>query len=305
MVRTNRMHIREAHRLFIFAPLNLAMRAKKYFLLSLFFLFCTLSIVKGQSRTIGAFEMDETELYAMTKQMSQFISRFNYEEDQFGKKLLPSSPDYRNSSKRNMFLPLLFDSENLRTSSALKDFFIDDLTKNTDSSYLQFLGGRWYAETEASFDYQGKQVSVIMILMIEKERLGSKWVLTNVYFPAFNKLFPEGELAEKEKHFLHPMSHELDFMNIHKAFNQPEVIEYYASKSFSPDFLTLFFYEVKMGRLKFKQVNTLKFHIFQMKDWYFEVSYFNRPGMNSGWLISNLMYIKEAEKQTIMKFYQP
>jgi hypothetical protein len=305
MVGTKTMLIKIAHRLFIFAAPNVAMRTLINFFFALFFLLCSALNVHSQGRNIGSFEMDETELYAMTKQMSQFISRFNYEEDQFGKKLLPSSPDYRNSSKRKTFLPLLFDSENLRTSSALKDFFIDDLTKNTDSSYIKFLGGRWYAETEASFEYQGKQVSVIMILMIEKEGLGSKWVLTNVYFPTFNKLFPEGEITEKEKHFLHPMSHELDFMNIHKAFNQTEVIEYYASKSFSPDFLTLFFYEVKMGRLKFKQVNTLKFHIFQINDWYFEVSYFNRPGMNTGWLISNLMYIKEIEKQSVIKFYQP
>jgi hypothetical protein len=170
---------------------------------------------------------------------------------------------------------------------------------------MQLLGGRWYAEAEATFDYQGKTVSVILLLMIERERLGSKWVLTTIYFPAFNKLFPDGDISEKEKHFLHPMSHELDFMNIYKAFNQPDVIEYYASKNFKPDYLTLFFYEVKNERLKFKRINNLKFHIFQMKDWYFEVSYFNRPGMNTGWLISNLMYMKEADKSSIIKFYQP
>lgn len=259
----------------------------------------------SQTGHIGKFDMDESSLYAMTKQMSQFFSRFNQEEDQFGKKLLPSSPDYRNNDKRKLVLPLLFDAENLRTSSSLRDFFIQDLTREKDSNFMAFLGGRWYAEAEATFEYQGKNLSVVMVLMIEKEGFGSKWVLTNVYFPAFNKLFPEGEMAEREKHFLHPMSHELDFMNIHKAFRQPEVIEYYANKAFSPDYLTLFFFEVKMGRLKFKQINNLKFHIFQIKDWYFEVSYFNRPGMNSGWLISNLMYVKEIEKAPLIKFYQP
>lgn len=259
----------------------------------------------SQTGHIGDFDMDERSLYAMTKQMSQFFSRFNQEEDQFGKKLYPSSPDYRNNDKRKLVLPLLFDAENLRTSSSLRDYFIQDLTSEKDSNFMAFLGGRWYAEAEATFEYQGKNVSVVMVLMIEKEGLGSKWVLTNVYFPAFNKLFPEGEMAEREKHFLHPMSHELDFMNIHKAFRQPEVIEYYASKEFRPDYLTLFFFEVKMGRMKFKQINNLKFHIFQIKDWYFEVSYFNRPGMNAGWLISNLMYVKESEKAPLIKFYQP
>jgi hypothetical protein len=83
------------------------------------------------------------------------------------------------------------------------------------------------------------------------------------------------------------------------------VIEYYASKAFQPDYLSLFFYEVKKGTLKFKSVDNLKFHIFQINNWYFEVSWFNRSGKNTGWLISNLMYVTEKEKEHLLKFYQP
>ena len=112
-------------------------------------------------------------------------------------------------------------------------------------------------------------------------------------------------MAEKEKYFLHPMSHELDFMNIYKVFQNPDVIEYYASKSFEPDYLTLFFYEVKRGNLVFQQVDAVKFHVLQIKDWYFEVSWFNRSGNNAGWLMSNLIYLTEKEKKDLIKFYQP
>ena len=135
--------------------------------------------------------------------------------------------------------------------------------------------------------------------------MGSKWVLTNVYFSEFNKLFPNGEMAEREKHFLHPMSHELDFMNIYKAFQDPDVIEYYASKEYQPDYLTLFFYEIKKGKLVFQHVDSVKFHVLQIKDWYFEVSWFNRSGLNSGWLMSNVIYMPEKEKINLIKFYQP
>lgn len=261
--------------------------------------------LKAQQRTVGSFVVDETELYAMTKQMSQFFSRFNNEEDQFGKKYHPSSTDYRNREGRKKILPLMFDNENLRTTSALKSFFIDDLTREGEQSFMSFLGGRWYAEVAAIFEYQGRQVQLTMILMIEKAGLGSKWVLTNVYLPDFNRMFPKGEIAERERHFLHPMSHELDFMNIHKAFRQPEVIEYYASDTYKPDYLTLFFFEVKQNRLKFIRIDSLKFHVFQIENWYFEISWFNRRGNNSGWLISNLMYISEKEKEPLIKFYQP
>lgn len=253
---------------------------------------------------LGDVETDERALYTMTKQMSQFISRFNYEEDQYGKKLNPNSPDYRDRQKRKSVLPLLFDMENERTNGSLRDFFIADLTE-TNSNYFEFLGGKWYSEVSATFKWKGKSVDISMIFAIEQENLGSKWVLTNVYFPEFSKLFPKGDIAEQQKHFLHPMSHELDFMNIHKVFKTPECVEYYASESYSTDYLTLFFYEIKNGNLVFEKVNNEKFHVFQIDNWYFEVSWFNRSGYNTGWLISNLIFLKDNEKEELLKFYQP
>ena len=256
------------------------------------------------AQTIGDFKMDETELYAMTKQMGQFMRRFNYEEDQFGNRLNPKDPKYRSNEMSRTSLPILFDQEKYGTQTELQRYFIEDVTKG-DSTYMTFLGGKWYSEVSCTFKYNGKPVNVMLFLAVEKEGLGSKWVLTNVYFSEFNKLFPNGEMAEREKHFLHPMSHELDFMNIYKAFQNPEVIEYYASKEFQPDYLTLFFYEIKQGKLVFQQVDGVKFHVLQIKDWYFEVSWFNRSGLNSGWLMSNVIYMPEKEKTNLIKFYQP
>ena len=253
---------------------------------------------------LGDVQVDEKSFYTMTKQMSQFMSRFNYEEDQYGKKIHPDSPDYRNRMKRKTVLPLLFDMENPRTNGSLRDFFISDLTQ-ADSNYFEFLGGKWYSEVSATFKMNGKSVDISMIFAIEQENLGSKWVLTNVFFSDFNKLFPKGDIAEQQKHFLHPMSHELDFMNIHKVFKTPECIEYYASNTYSPDYLSMFFYEIKKGNLVFEKINSEKFHVFQIDNWYFEVSWFNRDGLNTGWLISNLIFLKDNEKEELLKFYQP
>lgn len=272
----------------------------KYFIA----LVCLVFSYNTVAQTIGNFQMDETELYAMTKQMGQFMRRFNYEEDQFGYKINPKDPSYHNKELRRKSLPILFDMEKYGSNPELQQYFIEDVTKD-DSSFMTFLGGRWYSEVSTTFKYKGKEVQISLMLAVEKEGLGSKWVLTNVYFSEFNKLFPSGEIAEKEKHFLHPMSHELDFMNIYKAFKEPEVIEYYASKEYAPDYLTLFFYEIKKGTLVFQHVDAVKFHVFQIKDWYFEVSWFNRAGNNSGWLMSNVFYMPEKEKANLIKFYEP
>ena len=267
--------------------------------------FITVGSVNAQTYSIiGDAEADERALYTMTKQMSQFMSRFNYEEDQYGKKIHPDSSDYRDRDKRKTVLPLLFDMENQRTNGSLRDFFIEDLTQD-DSNYFEFLGGEWYSEVSATFKWKGKTVDISMIFAIEKENLGSKWVLTNVFFSEFNKLFPKGDIAEQQKHFLHPMSHELDFMNIYKIFKTPECIEYYASESYSTDYLSIFFYEIKQGNLVFEKINGEKFHVFQIDNWYFEVSWFNRSGYNTGWLISNLIYLKDEEKKELIKYYQP
>ena len=253
---------------------------------------------------LGEAQVDEREFYTMTKQMGQFIHRFNYEEDPAGKRLYPNDKDYRSSSKRKESLPLLFDLDNPRTSGSLRDFFVEDLTKN-NNQFMEFLGGNWFSEISAKFKWNGKLVDVSLIMAIEKDGLGSKWVITNVFFSEFQKYFPQGELTEREKHFLHPMSHELDFMNIQKVFSDPQTVEYYASTDYMPDYLTLFFYEIKQGNLKFDHVESVKFHVFQIKNWYFEVSWFNRKGYNSGWLISNLIYLKDAEKEALLKLYQP
>ena len=253
---------------------------------------------------LGDVQVDEREFYTMTKQMGQFINRFNYEEDQFGKRLYPKDKDYRNPNKRKDALALLFDLDNPRTSGTLRDYFIEDLTQK-NNQFMEFLGGDWFSEVSAKFKWKGQDVDISLIMALEKDGLGSKWVISNVFFSEFQKYFPQGELADREKHFLHPMSHELDFMNIYKIFNDPQIVEYYASTDYHPDYLTLFFYEIKQGNLKFDHVESVKFHVFQIKNWYFEVSWFNRSGYNSGWLISNLVYIKENEKEALLKIYQP
>ena len=253
--------------------------------------------------SLGDVQMDEREFYTMTKQMGQFIHRFNYEEDPTGKRLYASDKDYRNAAKRKDALPLLFDLDNPRTSGNLRNFFVEDLLKNRQ--FLEFLGGNWFSEVSAKFKWKGQDVDISLIMTLEKDGLGSKWVISNVFFSEFQKYFPQGELANREKHFLHPMSHELDFMNIYKIFNDPQIVEYYASTDYQPDYLTLFFYEIKQGILKFNHVESVKFHVFQIQNWYFEVSWFNRSGYNSGWLISNLIYLKEEEKEALLKLYQP
>jgi hypothetical protein len=256
-------------------------------------------------KTLGTITGDESDLYAQTKQVNQFFRRFNNEEDRFGVRYYPGDSLYRDPAFRPVYLNMLFDQQSPFISESLREEFIETVSDDQNPVFLDFRGDLWFAELAATFNYKHQKENLILFLKLEPENLGYKWVLTNVYYVRFLKQFNKGEKEEIERSFLHPMSHELDFMNMYKAFDDLKYVEYYASSDFKPDYLSILFYELKNGDMEFVSSGELKFHFFQVDGWYFEVSFFNRPGNNSGWLISKLYKVTESEKEELVKFYLP
>jgi hypothetical protein len=259
----------------------------------------------GQRIGLDGITDDEDALYAQTKQVNQFFRRFNGEEDRLGKRYYKGDSLYRSRDYRIMYLNMLFDMQTDVVPDSVRRNFIHSVTRESDPVYLDFYGDLWFAELSASFRYYGKKEKLLLFLNLEKENLGYKWTITNVYFDKFLAKFNKGEKEIIGRSFLHPLSHELDFMNIYKVFDKPAYSEYYASKNFTPDYLSLLLYEVKQGNMKFENADNLKFHFFQVDGWYFELVYFNRPGNNSGWLISKLFKINDNEKRELIDFYIP
>jgi len=278
------------------------MQLLKILMLFSFILIGTLGYSQSHLSSITG---DESELYAETKQVNQFFKRFNNEEDRLGNRYYQGDSLYRDNEFRNVYLNMLFDLQNSTIDKQLKNEFIKDVTELESPVFLDFHSGLWFAEVAAKFKYYDTSENLLLFLQLEDENLGSKWIITNVYFNKFLRNFYKGEEEVIDRTFLHPMSHELDFMNIYKAFKDNRYVEYYASQSFKPDYLTLLFYEMKMGNMSYEGIGQLKFHFFQVDGWYFEVSYFNRSGNNSGWLISKLYQINEQDKEELIKFYLP
>lgn len=241
---------------------------------------------------------DESGLYAQTKQVNQFIRRFNGEEDLYGKRLYEGDRKYRDTKLRKRYVPNLFDLENQNIAS-LKEQFVAHINEKNAPKYFDFYGDNWFAEVESQFLFNGKVKNVIMYFKIEKENGGYKWSYSNVYADFLAEPFKTSK-PDKYK-FIHPMSHEIDFMSLRKVFKNSDKMEHYAHNQYKPDYLSLFFYEIKKGNLKFQSVSNVKFHVFQIKDWYFEMQYFSRKGDNKGWLISNLINIPEKDKASLIK----
>ncbi|MEI6173739.1 MAG: hypothetical protein WCR01_08300 [Bacteroidota bacterium] len=253
--------------------------------------------------SIGSLTGDESVFYAQTKQVNQFFLRFNGEEDLQGKRYYPGNPGYRDLKARKSYLNILFDNSSPLINSDVKFVFIDDALNKKNPAFLDFYSKGWFAEVAATFTYKKEKVNLILYLKIEKQMDGYKWVISSVYFDRFESWFTHLNDTVNLKYFIHPMSHELDFMNLHKAFKEPENLDYYFERDYTPDMTALFVMEMKEGNLNFVTVNNVKFHIFQVPNWYFEVSYFNRNSMNSGWLISNVLRVNDKEKMELMRHY--
>ncbi len=242
---------------------------------------------------------DESKLYAQTKQVNQFFRRFNGEEDEKGNRYYSYDKQYRNGKLRKKYLSVLFDETNKGITPAIKTKFARNIIDDQDSGILDFHGHNWFAEVQATFALNGKDQPVTLFMELEKSHLGYKWVIQKVYADVFASYF-ERDTSRVGK-FLHPLSHELDFMNLRKAFMDKDSVNQFTVKQFVPDHLSVFLYEIKKGNLKFKSVADVKFHFFQIKGWYFELSEFNRPGYNTGWLISNLVKLNSNTDYTLLR----
>ncbi|MFN8258000.1 MAG: hypothetical protein U0W24_20080 [Bacteroidales bacterium] len=268
----------------------------KYFIT--IYAFLLLFTVNSVAQNYNNGKEDESMLYASTKQVNQFIRRFNGEEDLYGKRLYPKDKKYRDAALRKRYIPDLFDLEN-HSFDALKPDFIASVNAASKPLYFDFYGDKWFAEVSSKFLYNGKETDVLMYFRLEKENDGYKWSFTGAYASVFEQEFRTSEPTDVK--FIHPMSHEIDFMSLDKVFKNNRQIEHYAEKDFEPDYLSLFFHEVKKGTLVYESVTDVKFHVFQIDNWYFEMQYFTRKGDNTGWLISNLIKIPEKDKAQLIK----
>ena len=262
-------------------------------------LVATLPDLRAQG--IGEYLGGEDVLYAETKQVNQFFRRFNGEEDGEGNRYYPDNKHYRDPRLRQTYLEHLFDEQSRTLSGALKKEFIKDVNSTSKPVYLAFHGGNWFAEVKARFEYKGKEEEATLFLKLQEEKIGSKWILTKCYFAPFAKLFVSDTTGGKE--FLHPLSHELDFMNLRKAFqDKKQKIDQFTERGYQPDYLSILLYELKNSNIRFKTVSTVKFHFFQVDGWYFQLARFNRPGYNRGWLISDLTKVTPREKELLTNY---
>lgn len=257
-----------------------------------------LSSYSASTQIVDDNESDESKFYLQTKQVSQFFRRFNGEENINGQRISSKDKKYRDPKLREKYLSILFDNQNTGMLKELKLEFINDVI-NQSPSFLDFHKPDFFAEVNTVFKFNGRPQNVILYMILEAEGYGYKWVIDKVHFDPFQRIFKTDSTSK----FLHPMSHELYFLNLKKVFEKPDEIVKYTDKEWEPDQLTMFLQEIKRGNMVFQTVRNVRFHFFQIRGWYFELSEFNRSGTNTGWLISSLVKLNSDNDKKLMERY--
>lgn len=255
----------------------------------------------GQSGLTDEMKETENQLYASNKQINQFFRRFNGEEDDDGNRYYPSDKKYREIAVRKRYLPALFDTETSKLSSDLVKEFLKEVVDKRNPKFLNFHEDDWFAEVNTDFTFKGKKISGLLYLRLQQQGQGYEWIIEDVAFDQFQNFFDKD--TSESKKFMHPLSHELDFMTLRKALQGNRHAEQFTAKAYKPDFLTIFLYELNQGNLQFKTVKNVKFHFFSIDGWYFSLNNYNRPGYNTGWLISNLVRIQNSSLEKQLKDY--
>jgi hypothetical protein len=233
---------------------------------------------------------NEKILLARTKQFNEFLDRFNYKTTFTGE---PIDSAFRSKISRNNMVSALFDLKDKRTDPASKEY-----SKNYIDLKNRFIGevigknlqvarysGKIIAEAMSQVVYKGapKKISVFLAQeVINESRI--KWVLLDVKGEIFSFLKSDTSFIR----FIPPSSNETDFMNLKRALEDIHFLQYYAGKDYEQDNLTLFFYLVNTGVLKFDYVEEVIYHITDLPGWCMKIREFNRNDLNSGWLISDL-----------------
>lgn len=224
---------------------------------------------------------------ARIKQFSEFTGRFNYKTDFNGN---PVNPEFMAKMTRERMLSLLFDLKDPRTVKGNKDYSADYL--KTRSNFISDVNGKKLvinkhssgiiAEAKTRVVYKGSTHTISLFLNQEVEKNRSvKWVLLSAKGEIFD-IFKEDTTMVR---FIPPASHETDFINLKRALEDVDHLQDYAYDDFKPDYLTLFFYCIKSGVIKYEYVEDVTYHITDIPGWYIKVKDFNRNELNSGWLI--------------------
>lgn len=236
------------------------------------------------------------QLHFQVKQLDEFIQRFNYKIDVYGREIKENHPISRPQYLLSLFDIYYLEKINKEGSGDVK-LFINQLTDSSKPLFLKFANENLFALAQCKVNYKGKERQMQLLLKVELAANGAaKWVIYDV--KADFLLLPPR--TNNTSIYIAPNSHETYFMGMRQRLqtNKDQVTDF-AHKNFQSDALSIFLFEVANQNLKINTTDTITYHFLQLDGWAFTVDFFNRAEKNSGWLISKLTKLAVNKEEYI------
>ena len=224
---------------------------------------------------------NQQQFIARIKQFNEFIDRFNYKTDFNGE---PVDSSFSTDYPRERYLEHLFDRDSSSfINQALAEKFIADIIGN--NLYVYKYSDNIVASARTRILSADRPEAVTIFL--NQEIVGDdmvKWVILDVDSDILR--FMEKDTTHIR--FISPSSNETNFINLKRALQDSSHLQEYAHNNYRYDPLSVFFYCLNKNIIEIEHVEKLSYYIIDIPGWCFKIEEFNRPGYNSGWLISDL-----------------
>jgi hypothetical protein len=235
-------------------------------------------------------------LYYQVKQLDEFISRFNYKTDVYGKSITEG-----HQFTRAEYIFSIFDSNYLRKLDSKSIVFVKDFVRYVVDKqpplYLK-MNENLYALAQCEANYKGKTYPLTVLLKVELASNGAaKWVLADAK-ANFLQLPPR---KNEPSIYIPPNSHETNFISMRKELEKTQQITDYATKEFQTDTFSIFLFEIYNKNLKINTIDKITYYFFHADNHVFSVDFFNRPEKNSGWLIASVSKLEESKPSFLKK----
>jgi hypothetical protein len=246
--------------------------------------------VQGQLN-LGLDSARHLEYLRSIKQFSEFMDRFN--QDSYDVPGL--DPDRSLVLDRRQSILLLFDRNDPRfdrTSPEYSQEYLDQVVKFADdvaenNIYLDKHSDRIKAVVTTSVTYHGSPDTIRIILTQEVDTPNLvRWVISGVEADFLE--IPRRDTTQVR--FLSPVSHELGFMDLAKAFREAGHAGDYTIKDFEYDPLSVFLYGIYLEDFVFKQVMDVRYEIIISDLYCLTLSWVYSGGVYSGWMITDLAH---------------
>jgi len=247
------------------------------------------------------------------KFIDEFFERFNFEEDAFIFEELKKQG--LTTTRENMIISL-FDQQQSWDTLQINQF-ISDLNNPQTRSTLELSDTNLFTVVNTTFNLKGKPIKIDLILQYQSNR-GERacWTIIGIKSDTIFQPKPVAAvdttinadsinintIIQLDGSFIRPTSQNVNFIDFVRVFKPRNNWENITPADSPIDRLSYFFALIDFRVLEFVQNNSITFHFLQIDNWIFEVDYFNRDESNSGWLISNLIKAKTADKKIYKRY---